>query len=627
MADFRRSIIVLAALALLLGTVSLQAAPVPFGCISQATNTQMRAEGLTEKGGDFQLTCTGGNSIDPGGPAGTGNPANQGPLVNVTIFLNTNVTSRILTPANGASEALLLVDEPTELQQKVCPVGQAGGCPVYGVGAIGTSPYLAVGAYNVFQGQWSAAAPNSIVFNGVPILPPGTAESSRIFRITNIRADANQFGLVGEHQVTETIATSNSTVLPISSNTALQEIGITQQGLLVTAGTATSFQQCFSVAGPPGSVASSVTLTKGFAAAFKIRNIATTPATPNALLNQDVPGTVYNTETFFYNNPALGAAGDLGILNGAAGIADYGTRFRVLFTNVNPGVTLTVPLSIDAAGDLGLTAEATAPTDGSLYVVLVSSESGGFSAATSGVVSINSSGTGEAVYEVLQANTSLQESITIPFYISYTANPGANSPALGTSQYAVSFAPISTDTMASAVDTIPRFADTSAATNDFSINQCATHLLFPFVTNEAGFDTGVAISNTSQDPYGTSAQTGTCTLNFYGVVPGGGPPPAAYTTPAKVAAGTTWANTISAIAAGLQGYVIADCGFQYAHGFAYITQVGSFQGATGYLALIIPDPAKPRDPNPDSCPPGAPFGLPPGAGPFCNAGSGEQLGQ
>ena len=62
----------------------------------------------------------------------------------------------------------------------------------------------------------------------------------------------------------------------------------------------------------------------------------------------------------------------------------------------------------------------------------------------------------------------------------------------------------------------------------FTISPCSCNLLFPFVTNIAGFDTGVAIANTSADPFGTSPQTGTVTLNYYGTTSGGGAaPPAA----------------------------------------------------------------------------------------------------
>ena len=224
-----------------------------------------------------------------------------------------------------------------------------------------------------------------------------------------------------------------------------------------------------------------------------------------------------------------------------------------------------------------------------LILRLVTSETGGFAAASGGTITLDATGNGAAVYEVVQQSASAIESVSIPFTVSFTANPGANSPALGTSTFGGSFAPISTVTVATTSDPIPRFADTSVAANHITINKCATHLLFPFATNQVGFDTGIAISNTSQDPYGTSTQTGTCTINFFG-----SGAPAAVTT-AAVAAGTTYASTVMALAPNFQGYIIADCQFQYAHGFAFVTRVGATDVAMGYLALVIPDP--PRSPN------------------------------
>jgi hypothetical protein len=37
--------------------------------------------------------------------------------------------------------------------------------------------------------------------------------------------------------------------------------------------------------------------------------------------------------------------------------------------------------------------------------------------------------------------------------------------------------------------------------------------------------------------------------------------------------------------------MIAECNFQYAHGFAFISDVGARNLAMGYLAIIIPDPS------------------------------------
>ena len=90
----------------------------------------------------------------------------------------------------------------------------------------------------------------------------------------------------------------------------------------------------------------------------------------------------------------------------------------------------------------------------------------------------------------------------------------------------------------------------------------------------------------------------------------------------NVAAGETVAWPLStgstnlgvAAHGGFQGYIIAQCRFQYAHGFAFITKVGGVDLAEGYLALVIPDP--PRSANPFPC----------AGGTACNGGSGEQLG-
>ncbi len=60
-----------------------------------------------------------------------------------------------------------------------------------------------------------------------------------------------------------------------------------------------------------------------------------------------------------------------------------------------------------------------------------------------------------------------------------------------------------------------------------------------------------------------------------------------------------WSGTdrwrTAGFAIGFQGYLIAKCDFQYAHGFSFIVgkyNSGSvFDVAHGYLALVIPDPS------------------------------------
>ena len=139
---------------------------------------------------------------------------------------------------------------------------------------------------------------------------------------------------------------------------------------------------------------------------------------------------------------------------------------------------------------------------------------------------------------------------------------------------------------------VPRFNHPyiPPATTFFTVNKCTTNLLFTFLTNATGvgFDSGVAIANTSQDPYGTAPQHGTITLYFYGTNA-----PAPLTTP-DVSAGSVWANSLSTIAPGFQGYMIAVAQFQYGHGYAFITgkyNAGSvYDVAEGYVGIVIPDP-------------------------------------
>jgi hypothetical protein len=148
---------------------------------------------------------------------------------------------------------------------------------------------------------------------------------------------------------------------------------------------------------------------------------------------------------------------------------------------------------------------------------------------------------------------------------------------------------------------IPTFAATTNTAIPLSaFSLCQTTLLFPFVAAGGGFDTGIAISNTGLDPY-TAANTaagtpGSCTFNFYGA---GAPTPStnvslpAAAFAASLAAGSTGAFSLagSSVAPNFVGYVIAQCGFLYGHGFSYITYNNGTPSATaeGYLAIVLPN--------------------------------------
>jgi len=205
-------------------------------------------------------------------------------------------------------------------------------------------------------------------------------------------------------------------------------------------------------------------------------------------------------------------------------------------------------------------------------------------------------GSATAVWEVLVSDPNTFAQLNFGFYVTYTANPGANSPALATTTVNGSYAPTSTLTTAqtAANAAVPRFADTSTANNIFTVVPCQTTLLFPYLTDAAGFDTGVAISATATDPFGTIPQGGTCTLNWYGAAFTGATPTP--NIPSGTSYGTLVSTTLNNVTGGFTGYMIAVCRFQYAHGYAFISNLGLTPGnpanfAASYVALIIPDPS------------------------------------
>jgi hypothetical protein len=200
------------------------------------------------------------------------------------------------------------------------------------------------------------------------------------------------------------------------------------------------------------------------------------------------------------------------------------------------------------------------------------------------------------VYEVANADPFAPEVAVVNVGVAFVSNTAQNLPAPGQSTVTASFAPLSTVGTWSATDPIPRWCNKSSSTNSFLITVCTCDLLFPFVTNTGGFDTGIAIANTTMDPYGTTPQNGTITLYYYGSLPGT-PAPAPITnqtTTAPVNAGTELLFTLSSggdhgiqAETGFEGYIIAIANFQFCHGFAFISDLGAQKLAEGYLAIQL----------------------------------------
>jgi hypothetical protein len=650
MPEFRKWIMALAGVALFTGLASAQVGTQSGGATGAFTcsttngsvTPTLRAEGYTEQVGDIVIICTGGT------PPAIGSTI---PTANFTVFLSQPVTSRLInnsTPnPSNTSEALLMIDEPSSgdtgpagtgpnAPQIVCstPAQGAGpgGCAEI-VGPLGqplsASNNANTGA-NIFQGLVTG---NQVVFNGIPVLPPVSAGLTRVYRITNIRTNANGASAGGAlGSITASLSLNSANSLPL--NNSFLTVGYVTPGLSASfnkpgggSSSGTALAQCTSASVTSTTSTSGalglLTFQSNFATAFKVRG---SPA-------QNIPGQIFNTESGFTVPSLTGTAN-----NGSttiAGLADYGTRLKATFNNVPAGVTLYVSTH-DIVNDFAVGPASGFPNNQAVLVLGETAIDGGYTvggnantASTIGVaatqtqlygfggsvplapVAINSgTGTGEAVWEVINASPSQTATINFGLYISYTANPAANSPAAGTFSVTFSYAPTPSgagvgftsttgseaSNLAPASYTIPRFSDSLDITkNVATISPCTTALLFPYLTNVDGLDTGLAIANTSSDNLGTagassvSAQAGTCSLWFYGP----SAPTTAFTT-ASIPAGQDWTGLVSVIApgfggttAGVGGYMIANCNFQYAHGFAFISDVGLRQLAMGYLALVL----------------------------------------
>jgi len=312
-----------------------------------------------------------------------------------TLFVNTSVTSRLL--ASPTSEALLMINEPP--------------------------PGSQVLNTNIFQGRSNSG--NSILWQNIPVNPPG-AGGHLIFRITNVRVNASGVSVPG--QIQGLISASGSILIPINNPT--QVLAFTQAGGNSFSVTSSRFDQekAPGVGGNPTGL--TLTFREGFPNAFKKKIEGT---------DQEVPGFIYSTESGFTSS-----------VTGNAGRADTGTRLIARFAGVPAGVTLSVPSEV--AGSVpGSTAVLVSVTD--LNGIGGSAES---PIPPPGIVTL-AAGTGAATWEITNASPLGIEEFSIPVTVSYTPNPGAGIPGLGTAIVSTDFAPISTVTTASSTAPLPRF--------------------------------------------------------------------------------------------------------------------------------------------------------------------------
>lgn len=370
MADFRKLALAFAGVACFIGmSTNASAQPTLNGitCFANAaTPLQDRAEGITELTGDLVLTCTGGT------PTAFGSAV---PQVNITVALNTQVTSRLVGGTTNITEAILMLNDFQPGTQALCPATAANNyaCTtvVLGTGAgggkgitLGNGPLQYVNA-NVYQGVLTAT--NQLTFFNVPVDPPGspfvsggvTITPTLSMRITNVRANATALGAPTGFS-TSTINESISTSAGIPITGPLQTVGSVFQGLVSkstsglsstisntvslplgnSSGGAPTLTQCssrsLSSTSNTAAFAEYVNFSEGFATATKLRYAP-------SFATESIPGNSQNVEggLVLNSNPTA----NNGQLIGAA---DFATRIKLTFGNIPAGVTLYTPTTLPA---------------------------------------------------------------------------------------------------------------------------------------------------------------------------------------------------------------------------------------------------------------------------------------
>jgi hypothetical protein len=266
-----------------------------------------------------------------------------------------------------------------------------------------------------------------------------------------------------------------------------------------------------------------------------------------------------------------------------------GTRIQIRFHNLSAGVHVFVPpiVPLTAISQHPPTTAEHPAKRACLQLVAASLTSDGFPPSRFGDVTTSEANrpaevsyerhTGYATYEVLHSDPTVIHEAIVNVYVAYIANTAQNLPVPGPTSITTAFSP---DPRSRPVETSPLAA--------FTINVCPSALLFPFVTNQGGLDTRIVITNTSLDPFGTSAEHGTVRLYFFGNgdTEGRNPRPVVtQTVPAGKQLDFNLAkggNFGTPAVPGFQGYIIAIPNFRYSHGFALIS------GPAGEAAASYP---------------------------------------
>lgn len=540
MQSLRKLVFVLAVLGLV---ASMASAQTVMNCNFRVENPRtIRPEGITELVGDATLDC-------PVPVAGVLAPVSVD--IRIQYIGTTNVTSRMMP--NNMLEAVLLRSSCAGSGAS-CNPDPAPDAATVVLGANGTQGTLGPG-------------PTTISFQGVKWEPQGAAVGST-FRVRNVRIASPAIGgLVSAFvSIVQTPGSAGSVSPGVTPPVPLQVAAAAGEGLTVDITDDSKPVACNALNSAQASNSSSNTaMSMAFRARFR------EPVGYNEYMKTHVQ----EHGVIGWTASALEDAGE----------ANHGTRLRVKVSGVPSGVKvfvsrvatpaqLLLPNLVDAScaniiSDPDVTPEYATATN-----------TGGVSGEETVELPV-SGGVATACYEIASDTGTIRDDIRPRVYIAYAAN---TVPAATVITGEATVAPVSTSSTPGGFSRpIPRFVNVGSPKTGVAVVDCRTVLLFPFVASVTGFDTGIAISNTSADSpvdAGIAENAGACTLNFFGNVP---------VTPktSSIAAGANATWLLSNAAPGFVGYIYADCTFIGAHGYAFITDLGANKFAQGYLALVV----------------------------------------
>jgi len=558
------------------------------GCVSNGVvSSLIRGEGTTELVATLTATC----STVAGGEAATTAVLNPTTLT-VILSPNVTITSKLL----GSAAVPATANFTEALATTACV---SGGCGA-GTGSV----------------QGVVVGPGQISVTGLPTPAMGAGAGVYSITIQNVRVNASQIATAAATVINAQpyIVGAIGAAPDVSTNLmATQQVATVQNGLAGVSVTGiTNPLICASIAAQAGSPAAptpafSVKFGENFSNSFKTLAGEASTFGPGGFPNITGPGNAVASGTLITISIAGIPTGVTAIYSQAVVTPNLPAKSIPLVAGAYPqpaGVgSITAVL-----GPTNPAAAVPVPATGSFSSFIgteVGTAAGGNTTATGGnvvsnypVVQVPITGTTASQTYVVTAAFSVTEAYTVPVYV--VAAAGAV-PGVAQMTANVSFA---------TTGTIPSWVSGSStpspAPNASAWSLCNTTLLFPFVINGGGFDSGIAISNTSYDllaagpKSSATAQGGTCLLTFFGSGGSGTAisstnPSTAYTAPATatVNPGSTYLAMLSTINAGFNGYMIAQCNFLYGHGFAYLTyNSGASTGmAMGYLANAI-NPAR-----------------------------------